>query len=269
MKIEKVITATNANKDYIEFVPLMCRAWKTLHNIVPVCGYVRCGVADIDSSNIEFIGKYCEVLSFERVLEIDYGIQSKITRLFLCSNLNSVNMVVDIDMIPLNRQILHSYAVADDINIVQWGYDHPAFDRHPDVGKWPMDKTAAHRNTFREIINPSNLSYTELLTSWVGGFPEDYRSNVANSFHNFSDESLLKCLYNRWKDKDARTTKIRRTDISGDFNNETVHGRVCRSFHDERIDTKSLSKYFEVHGPRPYSEHLYWYQPIEEFINNI
>ena len=114
------------------------------------------------------------------------------------------------------------------------------------------------------------LSYKQLILSWAGGFPEDPRSNVSNAFGSFSDESLLKCLYSRWRDKE-RTTCIERTE-AGDFDQHpdggyTVYGRLCRSKHHD-LEQIDIGRYFEAHGPKPFSTNLEWYGKILDHLED-
>jgi hypothetical protein len=266
VKINKIITATDANLTYISFGSLMSKAWMKLTGIKPTVAYIKSNT-DIDYLAIEYLKIHTDVHVFEK-LPIDIGIQSKITRMFLASELiETNNMIVDIDMIPLDPRVLTVYEQVPNDHLAQFGGDHPSFQRHPDIGKWPMHGTTAHGSVFRDMINPQGLDYQDLLASWTG-FPEDPRSNVLNPYHGFSDESLLKCIFEQWPKKEDKHTKINRTNVGDGFDPEPVYGRLCRSKHFD-ISHIDLSKHYEAHGPRPYSDNLQWYQPIEEFINNI
>ena len=169
MNVQKVISCINNNLDYIGFVPLASRAWKNLFNLNLTLGYIKSGDLDLDNSNVEFISDFADIHTFEPIENIDSGIQSKITRLFLASQTtDTINMIVDIDMIPIHKKMLEALDKIDNKNLVKWGFDHPVYYDELNFGKWPMDKTTAMGSTFKEIINPQNLQYEELLTSWTG-----------------------------------------------------------------------------------------------------
>ena len=266
LKIDKIITATNANPNYLFFGSLMSKAWLKIAGIKPVVAYIKSN-PDIDYLATEYLKERADVYVFDR-LSIDIGIQSKITRIFLASEFTETNnMIADIDMIPLDPRFLASFERAPNDHLVQFGGDHPSFQKNPDIGKWPMHGTAACGSVFKEIVNPQGLNYQDLLSSWTG-FPEDPRSNVFNPFHGFSDESLLKCLFDKWPKKEEKHTKINRTEVGDGFDPEPVYGRLCRSKHFDISDV-DLSKHYECHGLRPYHMNTEWYQPIEEFIKNI
>lgn len=270
MKIDRIITSVNANPNYLTFAPTLCKVWRHLHDIDPMVAYIKCENQDLDYVCQEYLrNSGCNLFVFDK-LDIDHGIQSKITRMYMAATFeDSNNLIVDIDMFPMSTKFLESYQAAEEGHLVKFGDDHFSFQRDPDIGKWPMHGTAGYGATLKEIINPDDLSYEDLLRSWSAGFPQDPRSNVLNSFHNFSDESLLKCLTDRWEGKDAtgfnRCSKILRTDIEGDYDTEPVYGRLCRAHH-HQLDNIDLSRYFEAHGPRPFNQHPEWYQQLFNFI---
>lgn len=268
MKIKKVITAINENSLYTEFLPATYKAWSRL-GVEVVVGVVAKSITD--GNLVNWASKHSDALYvFSKIDSVDSGIQAKVTRMCLACNEQEHTAIVDVDMIPLSAGFVNSYDEVPDDHLAKFGAEHPAFQREPDIGKWPMHGTAANGETFREIINPSSLSYKELILSWSGGFPEDPRSKVSNVFGSFSDESLLRCLYSRWKNKD-RTTCIERTK-AGDFDQHpdggyTVYGRLCRSKHHD-LEQIDVSRYFEAHGPRPFSANLEWYGKILDHLED-
>jgi hypothetical protein len=265
MKIQKIITSVNIANDYLTFAPTLCKIWRELHGLDPIVAFIKSDNEDLNYICQEYLLKSsCNLITFDKI-NIDYGIQSKISRMFLAAEFtDSNNMIVDIDMLPMTSKFLESYHISPEDHLVKFGSDHFSFQKHPDIGKWPMHGTAARGSTFREIINPDGLAYEELIRSWVG-FPQDPRSNVFNPFHGFSDDSLLKCLHDRWSGKDDRCTTILRTGVDGDYNSEPVYGRLCRSRHHD-ISNTDLTKYYECHGPRPFHRNLEWYNQLFNFM---
>lgn len=277
MKIDTVITSFTNNPTYLEFVVPTCIAWKKLNNIIPKVAYILCNnpeqdqliLSGIEKANSDY-GNFIDLCVYPRIQSIDYGIQGKITRMFLAASLkDNFSLIADIDMIPLNSNLIDFANDVPEDHIIQFGYDHPSFREQINLGKWPMDKTIASGKTFSDIVNPKNLEYEELLTSWRG-FPEDSRTNVFNNFSNFSDESLLKCLYNRWEHKNTRTTKIKRHEVSVKCKckpNE-LYGRLYKQAH-PTTENLDMSNYYEVHGPRPNSSNQSWYKPVIDYINKL
>jgi len=276
MNIDYAITCVNEKRDYLEHLPIVSDMWKSL-GVKVLIGRIKQTENHIelfDNLHIYRAGAYpsgdsrlllSDFMCFKRFDSIDSGIQAKITRMWIASITQGNNMIVDADMIPLHSGIINCYKIAPEDHLVKFGCEHPVFSRRPDFDKWPMHQTAARNTTFKEIINPFGYDYSGWI-NWLSSesFPDD-RANVTNGFSNFSDESLLKCLYDRWSHGNSRTTKIKRTEVSIGMNSHEVYGRICRVFNPstEGID---VSKYFEVHGPRPFLDHLDWYQPIVDYI---
>ena len=93
MKINNIITVVNDRPEYTEVLPLFRRAWIKLYNAEPVVGIID-GHYDQDPKPHVVI---------PRDTNIDSGIQAKITRMYLATRLSKYNMVVDVDMIPLDN----------------------------------------------------------------------------------------------------------------------------------------------------------------------
>ena len=280
MNVQKVISCVNNNTDYIGFVPLASKAWKNLFNLDLTLGYIKSGDLNLDNSNIEFISDFADIHIFEPIKNIDSGIQSKITRLFLASQASdTINMIVDIDMIPIHERMLEVLNKIDENNLVKWGFDHPVYYDELNFGKWPMDKTTAKGSTFKEIINPDNLQYKQLLTSWDGlGEPKDpvsqYRYNqtkVFNNFNIFSDEALLRELCERSSVDSDRYSYIKRKDVYCDAQEsnfpQNLYGRLDRN--DGMVDKNNISMYYETLGPRSPLSNPDWWRPIEEYIQSF
>lgn len=252
MKIKNVVTVINDRQEYTEFLPLFRLAWKKMYNIDPLVGV-------INGNYSEDLSPYC---FFPRDFNIDSGIQAKISRMFLATQLTGCTMVVDIDMIPVDNGFFNVIRDVNDGQLIQWGYDHPAYSIYINRGKWPMDKTCAHQKTWLKIVNPNNLTYEDWIKSLYG--ITENMCNIKNSFSNFSDESLLKYLL----DKSGHTDicKIERSKYNNKQYKGNLYGRLDRN---EILNNYNIEDYFEVHGPRPYSQYRDWYSGIEVFLDKI
>lgn len=243
MKIDKIVTAYDHNPLYSSFKDLTVEAWKRL-------------------------GIEVQAEPMTPTRGVASAIMAKITRLLAASseeNTDKFVMIADIDMVPLASP-LSAYDGCPDHHLCQFGYEHPAFQQAPDIGKWPMHGTAAKGCTFQKIVNPQGLSNAELLQTWLSGFREDPRSAIMNSPERFSDESLLRCLLSRAEG--VEVSKIRRDVLEGYDQHPdggyTVYGRICRSKWGG-VTPEELDRYFEIHGPRPCDLEGF-YKPVLEYI---
>lgn len=256
MKINNIITVVNDRPEYTEILPLFRRAWTKLYNIEPIVGVIE-GNYDQDPQ---------PHVTFPRDNNIDSGIQAKITRMYLATLFERYSMVVDVDMIPLDGGFFEVVDRAKNNDLVQWGYDHPVYSTYSNgisnVGKWPMDKTCAHRLTWAKIVNPKGLDYK----NWIESLYEITEAwcSVKTCFSLFSDESLLKLLLE--KSGHEHVCKIKRSEYNNKNYKGKVHGRLDRVEHGN--DYNPLD-YFEAHGARPYSQHKDWYKNIETYLEGI
>jgi hypothetical protein len=212
------------------------------------------------------VGDTAEVINWDNLPSVESNKQSQFIRMYNASTYGDENcMIADIDMIPLSDAPLLAYNKVPEDHLAQFGYEHPAFQVYPDVGKWPMHGTAAKGNTFKEIINPHNKSLEQLAFEWNISMLDHRARPMANGY--FCDESLIKCLLDKWVGKTNRVSRIRR-EQAGDFKQHedggyTVYGRIDKEKWDT-IEGENLRDYFEIHGPRPFTKE--WYGTVIDFI---
>lgn len=267
MKIDKIITTVNENETYLNFLPLMSAAWQKIAGLKPVIGFIT--DRDEDDPLVQKAMEYGEIHLFEPLYGINQGVQAKVTRLFLASEDASKDenrMIVDVDMIPLTSEVIKVFDEAPEDRLVKWGYDHRAFaPGTPDHGKWPMDRTTATAKIFKEIINPNNLGYEELLRSWMNFRVVDGREDITLPFDRFSDESLLRTLYERWEDKETKTHLIPRTRLEKELMSRRLD-RVHMHNWKNLKDRLNEGEFIEVHGLRPLNNYLSFYEDIFNFF---
>jgi hypothetical protein len=165
----------------------------------------------------------------------------------------------------LSRDVVDVFKEVPSGHLVKWGYDHPSFSLGTaDYGKWPMDRTTAPGKIFREIINPRQLQYRELIESWFG-FCVYGREDVTLPFDKFSDESLLRALYEKWEKKETNTYNLPRTRLEEKM--------LCRRLDRSRpqdwdglLRNLEDNKFIEVHGVRPFKKNIHYYKEILEFF---
>ena len=271
MKIHNIITCVNESKTYTEFVPLWSIAWKKITNANLIIGIVGTKSEDIDF--VEKVSKYAEVFTLPKIKQIDSGIQAKVTRMILASDeryADSNCMIVDIDMIPLNERVLQPFEeVSEEFDIARWGLDHPVYSLgKPDYGKWPMDRTVVKNKFFKNIINPNNLPYNEVIQQWVG-YKRFGRESVDLPFNIFSDESLLRALIHDYQKKnvikmvDLPRISLETTLFSGRLD-RTDLTKWDKRYILEKLNSKEI---FEIHGIRPLVDNIEYYENILSYLN--
>lgn len=267
MQIERIITSVNMNPQYLTFAPFFSMAWEKVYGIKPTIALIKENNSFVNHITRDYL-RDCDVIEFDRIEGVDSGIQSKITRMYLASCLEGNNMIADVDMISLSADFIRSYKSVPDDHLAKFGGEHVSFQKAPDIGKWPMHGTAASQKTFKEIVNPRNLDYSQLVVSWTG-YPQDPRSNVFNNFNMFSDESLMKCLFDFWEHKETRVANISRNEVGSNYTGGSVLGRLCRSENCNDIPKEELHRYYECHGPRPFHEYIDFYNNLLTKIQSL
>lgn len=198
-----IITSFDDNPNYFSFVKSILQMWNNFGYNVEI-GYIS---DNPDKDIIEYVQKYADLKIFNTIDNIETGVQSKVTRLFLASE-KEFFWIVDVDFFVLNINWWEDkFKFHNGENIV-------ASEKYSDnsAGKWPMWSNFGSGKTLKNIINPNNLSYYELLNSWKGiGSKYDKKEDVLNNFNNFSDESLLRRLV---KDSNYNITFYKRKGLN-------------------------------------------------------
>lgn len=234
---DRVILATDANRDYIEFWPVVAKAWKEVVGLTPTLALIADKDVQIDQS----LG---QVIRFEPIEGIPTSLQAQTIRLLLPALFeDDVCIISDIDMIPLQKDYFFDsiYHCAQDTFVV---YRDKAY--HPNEHKFPMCYMAARGKTFQDIFGISNR--------------DDIERRILD-WHNLdlgwnTDELLLYQYLMNWQHKDTRLIKL-------GHNVERRIDRSCWIYDPEFLAKKA---YIDAHCPRPYSA---FKDPIDMVIRTV
>lgn len=226
IKIDRVIMATDTNTDYIEFWPIVAKAWKEIVGIKPTLALIANKDVKID----ETIG---DVIRFEPIEGVTTGLYAQAIRLLLPAYFpDEVCLTSDIDLVPLNKEyFLNSPAyISDDCFVI---YRDVAYRMFSD--KFPMMFTAAKGRVFQEVFRITNIeSIPEIIKSWS-----------SRNLGWYTDEILLhECLTN-WKDYKNRCMKL----------GHNVERRIDRSYWNYDVNLLKTNYYIDMHCARPYSKY--------------
>lgn len=225
-KLNRVILATDANPDYIEFWPVVAKAWKEIIGIQPTLALIANDDVQVDES----LG---DVIRFQPIEGIPTSFQAQVIRLFLPSLYpDDVCILSDIDMIPLSKSYYHDSVAQcpEDSFVVYRDQACPE-----ELLSYPMCYLAARGSTFAEIFDLHTI--------------DDIRSKI-ECFHAYglgwcSDELLLHKYLHNWSAFETRCIKL----------GHGVQNRLDRSNWKIRRNFLLSGYYIDAHCPRPYSEH--------------
>jgi hypothetical protein len=184
-----IILSTNDNPTYFGFLPVACDYYKELGHTVHVA-YV--------SKNTNLKVNCDSMVRLDPVDGYDLGVQAKLARSYLATQLNSEELytLMDIDQVLIRVQDIEKvieefkqkYITTSDI----LGIGSNGYVNTPDAGKWPMYFSTANPAGWQKLLGSKvSDTFQDLLERYSNvEDPIDGKEQTTNSFPNFSDESL-------------------------------------------------------------------------------
>lgn len=165
LKLDRVILSTNVNPRYIEFWPVVSKAWHDLLGIRPTLALIS------ERRDIPIDTTYGDIIYCPPIPGIPTDWHARMIRLALPAFFeNEVCLISDIDMIPLNRSFFvdHIREMASDTLVV---YDNKSYDSnnsYENFTRIPMCYVAAKGSIFKEIFDIHNVSeIPNKLRKWL------------------------------------------------------------------------------------------------------
>lgn len=223
-KIDRVILATDANPDYIEFWPIVAKAWKKI-GVQPTLALIADKNVCIDES----LG---DVIRFEPIIDVPTSFHAQTIRLLLPILFENENCLIsDIDMIPLKgsyfQQSIESYN--NDAFVI---YRNKAYNENE--CKYPMCYVAASGSTFRDVFCIKDKCH----------IPEKIKQWFQLGLGWSTDELLLYQYLNQWPQFNEKCI----------FLGHCVEKRIDRSLWEYDPILLQNEYYIDMHCPRPYSQ---------------
>ncbi len=224
LKLDRVILATDANQDYIQFWPIVSKAWKEIIGVRPTLALI----ADDDISIDESLG---DVLRFKPIEGIPTSLQAQAIRLLLPACFpDDVCIISDIDMIPLSRDYFVN-SISDLPEDVFAVYRDGAYAPHE--LKFPMCYVAAKGSVFREIFQVTDSSdFGAIISAWH-----------ALGLGWNTDELVMYHYLTQWPAANTKCILL----------GHGVERRIDRSYWAYNVDFLNRGYYIDAHCPRPYS----------------
>tara|TARA_R110001599_G_scaffold17904_1_gene71052 strand:- start:614 stop:1396 length:783 start_codon:yes stop_codon:yes gene_type:complete len=250
--MDRVVLSTDDNDTYINFFPIVAKAWKKFFDVTVSLAYVT----DKPEGHplVAAMREYGEVHLFPPIEGVPTGNQAKMARFYLASKYSDeVCMVNDIDSAPLSThyfdRVLSQY---EDGKVLAVGAE--VYEGTPHAGKFPIGEITATGKVFRYLVNPSNLGFDKYIDSFKNIRVHDHKECILSP--EFSDESLLRVLFRRTKTPAVHAR--RDVDIQSDW--------VDRSWWGIDEDKLHSGRYVLVNFLRPLMGHLEQTIPIIDYI---
>jgi len=188
--MDRVILSTDDNDTYLNFFPIVAKAWKKFFDVPVSLAYVTNRTED--DPLVSRMREYGEVRLYPRVSDVPPGNQAKMARFFLATEYpDEVCMVNDIDTAPLSipyfERVLSQY---EDGKILAVGAE--VYEGSPHEGKFPIGEITATGKVFGDLVNPNGFNFTTFIKSFRSMRLFDHKETILSP--EFSDESLLRAL---------------------------------------------------------------------------
>lgn len=254
---DRVVVSSDTNPKFIEFWPLIQKAWGHLFG-VPVTLAL---VAEDNDPAAKLEG---DVYRLAPIEGIPLANQAKMARYYVASlgPAEAVLMTNDMDLLPLQtayinellgqRPIGHLFTIGSELYT---GAEN---------GKFTAGYLTAEGHVWRRLVNPYGVAWADFVNRFVGLRVFDHKEDISRNVHHenpdtFSDESLLRAA--------VHVTGVPVHRAPRGFAAYTDRA-VCRSAWN--IDPVKLANgtYVEAHLLRPWSQHRAAIQPLIDHVLN-
>ena len=266
MKIDLCLVASDLNTDYIDFFPLVLKAWKDIVGI----DIKLILISDFLPENL--IEYKNNIILFKPIENIPTAFQAQCIRILYPCILNKNIILSDMDLIPLNRTYYTD-------NIEKYKEDSFIVYRNvlEDIKQYPICFCIANSKIWKEIFNiNTEEDIRETLKLWYFQVPEnDYTISSSNSFGWAFDQIQLFYSINIWNKNiiklDDSLTSFKRLDrILNDY--DTEYKIRYQKDANYIINNKEQIKqninngvYSDFHLPKPFIK----YKDIIEYLLDI
>jgi hypothetical protein len=236
MKVGTIVTATDTNPLYLEFIPSFVKAWSAL---VPEADIVVVLIADSIPESLRSYSKHIAV--FPPIPGIHTAFQAQCIRLLYPRQITRDEgvLITDMDMLPMNRQyyVDSIQTIPDDQFIVYRDVCLP--------DEISMCYNIAHPSTWTSVFGRETIE--SLLHEWYSGTGYDGEHGGKGWG---TDQTILVTMFNTWEGPKTilndTLTQFRRLDRSSMW-----------QFQDKDNLRKQIQSgfYADYHCLRPYSKH--------------
>lgn len=250
--MNRVLLSTDDNETYLNFFPIVAKAWNRLFNAPVSLAFVTS--KPDDHPLILKMRQYGDVFTFPPVQGIPTGNQAKMARFYIAKHYKDrICMVNDIDTAPLSIPYFHRVLSARLPNTIL-AVGAEVYKNTPDKGKFPMGEITAEGELFVKVVNPLDLCFKDYILSFKNVRVHDGKESINNPV--FSDESLMRVLLGNSGIKVTHTP--RNVDIANYW--------IDRSWWKIDNDKLKKNKYVLVNFLRPLNKNFDAIKPIIDHI---
>jgi hypothetical protein len=226
LKIDRVIVGCDLHREYIDFWPLVAKAWQQIVGVRPTLALIAPAHIYVDES----VG---DVIRFDPIPGIPTHLQAQVIRLLLPTLFPDEGCIIsDMDMIPCSKDyFVNSVAsIPDDCFVVYRDRAYPPSEHH-----YPMCYMAAKGSVFSEIFGVYNKDeFSTKIKQW-------YESNLG--WH--TDQLIVYNALAAWPQAHRRCVKL----------GHGVPGRIDRGAWRYNAELARKGHYIDAHLLKPYHQY--------------
>ncbi len=239
LQLDRVILASDANPTYLQFWPLVARAWQQLIGVRPTLILI----ADEDVKVDETVG---DVIRLKPISGVPTATYAQCVRLLAPAYFeDEVCIISDIDMLPLNRDYFFDSIqdIPDDSFVV---YRDKAYG--PGSKRFPMCYNAGKGSVFKSIFRFNSVTHIPILIkAWV---------EKGLGWH--TDEILLTAYIRNWQGLNDHCVFLGHTSMES--------RRIDRANWIYNKTRLSKNYYIDAHMVRPLDQ---YYQEIKALADDL
>jgi hypothetical protein len=257
MKFDRVILSCDDNPKFVDFWPIVSKAWNKLFGVK-----VSLAVVGASSEMFHVEHSWQTVMSVAPVENIPTGNQAKMARYFYATLLQDATLCMtnDMDLLPLQADYYNDLLRQRPKNhfMTIGGELYAGVEK----GKFTAGYLTAESRIWRMLMNPDNLGWQDWIKSFESVRVFDDKEDIRKAVHHehpdtFSDESVLRAMLAK---NPVPCCHLRRG-----YDPYTVRAIDRAAWH---VDQKKLSEgtYVEAHLLRPYAENKARIDPLLKHI---
>lgn len=254
---DRVVLSSNEDPKYLDFWPIVSNVWRKLFDVEVSLAFLT----NRENSDpfIKDLREHGDVVLFKPVGTIPQPNLAKVIRHILATAYRDERCQIhDIDFLPLQTEYINNLLkTTSGSTLVTTGKE---LYKGAEEGKFQISYMTANGSVFKDIVNPENMFYADLIDSWIGLKIFDDKEDIFNRIHHenpncFSDESLFRALLSENPHVSLHCNR--------GFTSEQCLDRANWALDETKLKS---GQYVEAHLPRPYNANSERIQPLLNYI---
>jgi hypothetical protein len=238
MKIDNVILSSN-NSEYLDFWPIISKIWKTRFGIHPILFFID----DAEDLKTQVTCEFGTVFRINKLPNDLVALQTLWIRYYAACSIKGVNMISDIDMIPLSRK----YFIDNVVSIPASRYVHI----NPCISSYGMLPSCYHicdNKLFSEILKMP-AKWDDAFSMLISYFKKNFPETNGLPYGWFFDEKYSSDMILEFSKNNTSDVVFIPRDLGQNGR------RIDRSYWAYEDSLVKEGYYYDCHSIRPYAKY--------------